>query len=192
MDDVAFAETVASHQRRVFTLAGYLLGSLEEAEDVTQDVFLRFWRHRESVPADCEKAWLLRVTRNACIDRMRSRRSRFRLGACGVDGHHLHDDLGVDVLGQMAPAVHSGVVDQEIQAAIRQSVIYCLGHARLGDVADQIVDRQRVLREAPHECDHVPAAGGQLLRQAPAEAAARSGDEGGLGCRVQGYTARRY
>jgi RNA polymerase sigma-70 factor (ECF subfamily) len=81
----AFDGVVACHQRRVFTFASYLLGSRAEAEDVTQEVLIRFWRHRARVETAHEGAWLLRVTRNACIDRVRAGRSRMRLVACGCD-----------------------------------------------------------------------------------------------------------
>jgi len=76
---------VAGHQRRVFTFASYLLGNRAEAEDVTQEVLLRLWRHRSRVPEPHAGAWLLRVTRNACVDRVRARRSRLRIVACGFD-----------------------------------------------------------------------------------------------------------
>lgn len=71
-----FEGTVERFQDRVFTYARYLLGSPEEAEDVTQDVLLKLWRHRATVDSEHPGPWLLRVTRNACIDRLRRRRFR--------------------------------------------------------------------------------------------------------------------
>jgi RNA polymerase sigma-70 factor (ECF subfamily) len=79
MDRQTFSTVVDRHQRRVFTLARYLLSDREEAEDVTQEVLLRLWRRGGEVAEDSLQAWLLRVTRNACYDHLRRRRSGSRL-----------------------------------------------------------------------------------------------------------------
>lgn len=76
---MGFEATISEHQRRVFSYAHYFLGSPEEAEDVAQEVFLRLWRHRQSVDADRVGSWLLRVTRNACYDQLRKRRATAKM-----------------------------------------------------------------------------------------------------------------
>jgi RNA polymerase sigma-70 factor (ECF subfamily) len=81
MDRQRFEAAVERHQRRVFTLARYLLSDREEAEDVTQEVLIRMWRSGGRVAPERLEAWLLRVTRNACYDRLRSRRSATRVFA---------------------------------------------------------------------------------------------------------------
>jgi RNA polymerase sigma-70 factor (ECF subfamily) len=78
MHDAAFDDAVGEHQRKVFTFARYLLSNREEAEDVTQDVLLRLWRNLDAVAPDRVGGWLLRVTRNACYDRLRHRKIRRR------------------------------------------------------------------------------------------------------------------
>src|SRR4051812_50146351 len=71
----AFEDTAQRYQRRVYSFARYLLSNREEAEDVTQEVLLRLWRHRQGVDEERLGSWLLRVTRNACYDLLRKRRS---------------------------------------------------------------------------------------------------------------------
>lgn len=73
-----FDSAVEQHQRRIFSFAYYLLHNREEAEDVTQEVLLRLFRHRRKVEPERMGAWLLRVTRNACYDLLRQRRTRNR------------------------------------------------------------------------------------------------------------------
>jgi RNA polymerase sigma-70 factor (ECF subfamily) len=68
---------IDQHADRVFTLACYTLGSRQDAEDVTQEVLLRYWKHADGVDPDKVEGWLVRVTTNACRDLMR-RRSRRR------------------------------------------------------------------------------------------------------------------
>lgn len=69
-----FDATVAKHGRKVFTLAVYLLADREEAEDVTQEVLIRLWRRGHDVSPAKIGPWLIRVTRNACIDAIRRRK----------------------------------------------------------------------------------------------------------------------
>jgi RNA polymerase sigma-70 factor (ECF subfamily) len=71
----AFDDTARAYRRRVYSFARYLLSSREEAEDVTQEVLLRLWRHQDGVEEERLGSWLLRVTRNACYDLLRRRRS---------------------------------------------------------------------------------------------------------------------
>jgi RNA polymerase sigma-70 factor (ECF subfamily) len=71
----AFEDTAQKYRRRVYSFARYLLSNREEAEDVTQEVLLRLWRHQRGLDEERLGAWLLRVTRNACYDLLRKRRS---------------------------------------------------------------------------------------------------------------------
>jgi RNA polymerase sigma-70 factor (ECF subfamily) len=75
MTMTAFESTAERYRRRVFSFARSLLSNHEEAEEVTQDVLLRLWRHQRRVDQERLGGWLLRVTRNACYDLLRRRRS---------------------------------------------------------------------------------------------------------------------
>ena len=52
--------------------------NVQDAEDITHDVFLARFRHEDPFPnAELEKAWLLRVTINKCKNLLKSFRRRF-------------------------------------------------------------------------------------------------------------------
>ena len=70
-----FDAVVDRCQRSVFTYACYFLHDRASAEDLTQDVFLKLWRHWEKLDFDRVEAWLMRVTRNACYDKLRLQRT---------------------------------------------------------------------------------------------------------------------
>ena len=70
-----FEAVVDRCQRSVFTYARYFLNDQESAEDVTQDVFMKLWRHWDAIDFERVDAWLMRVTRNACYDALRGRRT---------------------------------------------------------------------------------------------------------------------
>lgn len=64
-----YSLVVANHHRRVYRFACALLKDEMEAEDMTQEAFLRYWQQGRDVRQP--KVWLLRVVRNACLDRLR-------------------------------------------------------------------------------------------------------------------------
>ena len=70
-----FDAVVDRCQRSVFTYACYFLNDKESAEDLTQEVFLKLWRNWQTIDFDRVDAWLMRVTRNACYDVLRMRRT---------------------------------------------------------------------------------------------------------------------
>jgi len=81
-----FEKIADRHRDRVFTLACYILGNREEAEDVTQEVLIRLWKNLDSLEEARVLPWLLHVTRNACIDALRRRRTYRALVAPDPEG----------------------------------------------------------------------------------------------------------
>lgn len=71
-----FRYAVEEYRARVFTFAFYYLRNREEAEDVTQEVFIRLWQRWQDISGDHLRPWLIHVTRNICIDTLRKRRTR--------------------------------------------------------------------------------------------------------------------
>src|SRR5437879_3429844 len=63
------------HERLVLGTAMRLTGSIEDARDVSQDVFLKLYRNLGKVDAEgAISSWLYRVTVNACHDLRRRKR----------------------------------------------------------------------------------------------------------------------
>jgi len=76
-DLATFESLMRCHERLVFGTARRLLGATEDAEDITQEVFLRLYRHLERLdPTRPLGPWLYRVTVNACLSLGRRRRVR--------------------------------------------------------------------------------------------------------------------
>lgn len=69
-----YRKWVAEYQDQAWTLARYLLKDASEAEDATQEAFMKLWNHRDEIDPDRVRPWLMRVTRNHCLDRLRRRR----------------------------------------------------------------------------------------------------------------------
>ena len=86
-----FDAAVATHGRKVYTLAVYLLANPEEAEDVTQEELVRLWRRGGDVAPEKIRPWLVQVTRNACIDSLRRRKDGSRVAVDDPAGLELQE-----------------------------------------------------------------------------------------------------
>jgi RNA polymerase sigma-70 factor (ECF subfamily) len=79
-DQAAWRDLVARHTRRVFNVAYRFVGRVDEAEDLTQEVFIKVYqsldRYRQSEGSFT--TWLTTVARNQVIDDYRRRREEKR------------------------------------------------------------------------------------------------------------------
>ena len=86
-DQAALAELYDRHCRLLFSLILRILRDRGEAEDVLQEVFVRVWDRADSYNASLgtPAAWLVRISRNRAIDRLRSRTVRAAVQAPEVE-----------------------------------------------------------------------------------------------------------
>lgn len=72
-DAVAWEEFVHAHNRRVYNLCYRFTGSAHDAEDLTQEVFIKVYRTLASFDAERGSfaAWLTAMTRNLLVDHFR-------------------------------------------------------------------------------------------------------------------------
>jgi RNA polymerase sigma-70 factor (ECF subfamily) len=85
----AFEKLADRHRDRIFTYSCYVLGDRDEAEDVTQEVLVRLWKNLDSLEDARVLPWILHVTRNACIDALRRRRTYRALVAPDPEGESM-------------------------------------------------------------------------------------------------------
>ena len=80
-DRDALAEFYDQTAKPLFSLAFRLLNNTAEAEEVIQDVFMLIWTKAGKFDEGRGQAfhWALSLTRNRCIDRLRSRQRRSRV-----------------------------------------------------------------------------------------------------------------
>jgi RNA polymerase sigma-70 factor (ECF subfamily) len=77
-DNTAWDQIVARFRRKIFHIAYKFTGKHDEAEDLTQEIFLKVFRSLEKFNRDADfSTWLSSVARNYCIDHYRaSKRER--------------------------------------------------------------------------------------------------------------------
>jgi RNA polymerase sigma-70 factor, ECF subfamily len=85
-DQDAWAQIVRQHWRKVFNIAYKFTGKHDEAEDLTQDVFLKIFKSLDTFDRRANfQTWLVSVSRNLCIDHYRSVRKERETIDRGVD-----------------------------------------------------------------------------------------------------------
>src|SRR5579884_1583070 len=76
-DERAFRELVDPYRRALHVHAYRMLGSLDDADDVTQDTLLRVWRSLGRFEQRASlRTWLFRIATNACLDEIERRPQR--------------------------------------------------------------------------------------------------------------------
>ena len=72
-DQLAWEAIVRQYRRKVFNVAYKFVGRHDEAEDLTQDIFLKIFKSLETFDRRANfQTWLISVSRNLCIDHYRS------------------------------------------------------------------------------------------------------------------------
>ena len=106
-DRDTFEAQVRRHTRELHVHCYRMTGSLEESEDLVQEMFLRVWRKREQFAGrSTVRAWLYRIATNACLrgpgsERDPPPRSHVRV----VRGLRLQADEPLD---HLQPAAYAG------------------------------------------------------------------------------------
>lgn len=131
---------VEEHSPRVYRLAYRLTGNRHDAEDLTQDVFVRVFRSVDRYEPGNFPGWLHRITTNLFLDRVR-RSSRVRMDRFGDGG----EDRITSSEIEPELAVHDANFDPDIEAALallpeefRVAVVLCdvegLSYEEIADV----------------------------------------------------------
>jgi len=112
-DSLAFEEIVTRYQRRVYTIALRMCGNPEDANDVTQDVFVSALKALRRFRGDAQlSTWLHRVAVNSSLDHLRRvKRRRDRPG--------LNDEVDLPS-GDAGPDEHAVAASRaaEVQRAL--------------------------------------------------------------------------
>jgi RNA polymerase sigma-70 factor (ECF subfamily) len=79
-NELAFEELMRLHSGVIYRLANGVLASPQQASDVTQDVFLKFYKSLGRIRSSkAIRSWLRRVTLNRCYDLLKKRRKEVNL-----------------------------------------------------------------------------------------------------------------
>ncbi len=107
------------YSRPVFSLALRVLGNSNDAEEVTQDVFERVWRHAPTFDAERGRfgTWLLSMTHHIAIDTVRKRQRRPQT-VSGEAAEHATRVLA-DTREDVAESTLRGMQAEQVRRALR-------------------------------------------------------------------------
>jgi RNA polymerase sigma factor (sigma-70 family) len=174
-------EVVRDHSARVYRLAYRLTGNCHDAEDLTQEVFVRVFRSLPSYTPGTFEGWLHRITTNLFLDITR-RRQRIRFEGLGeetaarlkgteptpsqaFDDRHLDHDIAV-ALADLPPEYRAAVVLCDIEGLTYEEIADVLG-VKLGTVRSRIHRGRAQLRAA---LEHRRPKRGTVVRRRAGEA----------------------
>jgi len=155
-------DVVAQHGQRVYRLAYRLTGNRPDAEDLTQEVFVRVFRSLSSYTPGTFEGWLHRITTNLFLDQMR-RKQRIRFDSLAEDAAErlagreptpaqAYDDTHFDddvqrALDHMQPEFRAAVVLADIEGLSYEEIAATLG-VKIGTVRSRIHRGRAQLRRA--------------------------------------------
>ena len=170
----SWEDVVTQHSARVYRLAYRLTGNPHDAEDLTQEVFVRVFRSLSTYTPGTFEGWLHRITTNLFLDQAR-RKAKIRFDALAddadtrlpsrgaapdaqvVDG--LFDDDVEAALAELSPDFRAAVVLCDVEGLSYEEIADVLG-LKLGTVRSRIHRGRTMLRKA-------------LAHRAPAEGRSR-------------------
>ena len=122
-DEAAWEEIVQRYKRKVFGIAYKFTGRFEEAEDLTQEVFLKVYKALDSFKREQEFYWwLVSISRNTCIDYYRSAKRQRRVITDNLEKIKNFKFEGLSPQGSMEVAERS--------KALRESLSHLPGDLR--------------------------------------------------------------
>ncbi|WP_409436830.1 RNA polymerase sigma factor SigE [Mycobacterium sp. SMC-14] len=153
-------ELVRQHADRVYRLAYRLSGNQHDAEDLTQETFIRVFRSVHNYQPGTFEGWLHRITTNLFLDMVRKRgRVRMealpedydRVPADEPDPEQIYHDARLDpdlqaALDSLAPEFRAAVVLCDIEGLSYEEVGATLG-VKLGTVRSRIHRGRQALRD---------------------------------------------
>jgi RNA polymerase sigma-70 factor (ECF subfamily) len=154
-DQLAWEQIVRLYWRKVFNVAYKFVGKHDQAEDLTQDIFLKIFKSLDTFDRRANfQTWLISVSRNFCIDRYRSGRrdrevfareidaSTLQAEAPGLNAHarvELQDRVALlrEALRGLSPPLRTAVLLRDIHELSYQEIAAQLGVAE-GTVKSRI------------------------------------------------------
>ena len=127
-DQAAWETVVRQNWRKVFNVAYKFVGKHDEAEDLTQDIFLKIFKALRTFDRRANfQTWIVSISRNLCIDHYRSVRKERETMAREVDPSNL-----MPVSRERSPHGHVEQADlrrqiqealAELPATLREAVV---------------------------------------------------------------------
>ncbi len=123
-DSVAWAELVRAHHRRVYGLCYRFTGSVTDAEDLTQDVFLKIYSNLGSFDTarGSLQVWIATMTRNLLVDNFRRTKNLRTTGSLDEGWNDAEELKPVDRLVSRDASPHDLAAKKELGKMVQAAL----------------------------------------------------------------------
>ncbi|MFC1890915.1 sigma-70 family RNA polymerase sigma factor [Thermodesulfobacteriota bacterium] len=123
-DKSAFDVLVLKYKDKVFNLCYRFLGEYQEADDISQDVFVKAYRSLNRFRLESSFfTWLYRITVNTCKNRLKSLEYRYKKRILGIHHSDYQDEPSqAIVLKDNAPSPVADLLNKEKMLAIQRAI----------------------------------------------------------------------
>ena len=123
-DSGAWAELVRSHHRRVYGLCYRFTGNPADAEDLTQDVFLKVYSNLASfdLGRGSLQVWITTMTRNLLVDNFRRTKNLRATGSLDQGWDNTEELKPVDRLTSNGPSPHESAAKKELAKMVQEAL----------------------------------------------------------------------
>lgn len=122
-DHAAFHELVGRHKKKIYYLAYDITGDHHEAEDISQEVFIKMYRSLKTFRRDAKmSSWLYQITFNASIDSLRKKSSRQTKTIGEFDRLNIQESLAASGVHAFDPlrSTESSQIQNHITQALKK------------------------------------------------------------------------
>jgi RNA polymerase sigma-70 factor, ECF subfamily len=174
-DASAFQALVERHRAMVYRIAYQFAGNHHDAEDITQEVFIKVYRSLDRFRQDAQlTSWMYRIVMNACIDHRRRHRLNAN-AAFGDEAEHRMLNAPEETPGP-EDCAYAGEIGEVLEVEIRrlpkgQRVVFVMRHyqgMKLCEIAEALGLAEGTVKRQLHAAVH-------RLREALAQARVTAG-----------------
>lgn len=111
--NVAFNQLVRKYQQKVYWHIRKMVIDHEDADDLTQEVFIKVWKHLENFRQDAQLyTWLYRIATNECLNFLKSKKRKFFLPI---------NDVSAELTAKIDQA--DNITGEEIQLKLQKALL---------------------------------------------------------------------
>lgn len=148
-DKVAFRKLVETYQRRLFAFCYDLTGSAADAEDLSQEVFVKMWKGLSSFRTEAKlSSWLYRIAMNTWIDWGRRKNAKLDSAKNELEEGSLTDHNGQSFYQLWGPerSTENSILQEELKTALdslsaKERAVFSLRHfedLKLGTIGERL------------------------------------------------------
>jgi RNA polymerase sigma-70 factor (ECF subfamily) len=164
-DTAAFQQLVEQHRSMVYRVAYQFAGNHYDAEDITQDVFIKIYRSLPRFRQDAQfTSWIYRIAMNACIDHRRRQSPAAIVPFTTAAGSDVEQWMAETVEERPGPetCAYAGELGSVLDAAIGrlphgQRIVFVMRHhegLKLGEIATALGLAEGTVKRQLHAAVH--------------------------------------